>query len=124
MKKIIILLSLSILLFSCASGGKVMTADSFSEVSIGMTADDLQKKFGKPYSIKDLGEGEIEYTYIEKIHMGSRVLQERHYLIILKNGRVTATKTRDYSRPAYQRNSYEMQTSLNEEENEEALKQK
>jgi len=116
MKKIIVILSLSILLFSCASGGKVMTAEKFSEVSIGMTSDDLNKKFGKPYSIKDLGEGEVEYIYIEKIHMGSRVLQERHYLIILKNERVTSTKTRYYSRPAYQRNSYEMQTSYNDKE--------
>ncbi|NGX28959.1 MAG: hypothetical protein K940chlam1_01149 [Candidatus Anoxychlamydiales bacterium] len=122
MRKILTILSLSILVFSCASGGKVMTAESFSEVSIGMSSDEMQKKFGKPYSIKDLGEGEVEYTYIEKIHMGSRVLQERHYLIILKNGRVTATKTRDYSRPAWQRNSYEMQTSYNKEEKE-AIKQ-
>lgn len=122
MRKILTILSLSILVFSCASGGKVMTAESFSEVSIGMSSDEMQKKFGKPYSIKDLGEGEVEYTYIEKIHMGSRVLQERHYLIILKNGRVTSTKTRDYSRPAWQRNSYEMQTSYNKEEKE-AIKQ-
>lgn len=122
MRKILTILSLSILLFSCASGGKVMTTESFSEVSIGMSSDEMQKKFGKPYSIKDLGEGEVEYTYIEKIHMGSRVLQERHYLIILKNGRVTATKTRDFSRPAWQRNSYEMQTSYNKEEKE-AIKQ-
>lgn len=113
MKKIIFILTVSLLAaWSCASGGKTMTAEGFSEISVGMTEKEVQQKYGKPYSIKDLGEGEIEYRYIEKVTIGrDRVLQEKHYLIILKNGKVTSTKTQILNRPVYERNSYEMQTS-------------
>lgn len=104
--------------FACASGGKVMTPEQFSEVSVGMTGDEVSKKFGSPYSIKNLGHGDFEYIYIEKVTIGEgRVLQEKHYLILFRNGRVTSTKTEILNQPAYQRNSYDMQTSYNEEEN-------
>lgn len=102
--------------FACASGGRVMTPEQFSQVSVGMTGDEVTKKFGSPYSIKNLGNGDFEYTYIEKVIIGeSRVIQEKHYLIIFRNGRVTSTKTQILNQPVYERNSYDMQTSYNEE---------
>ena len=115
MKKIILIFFMSfIFTWGCASGGKIMTAKDFSEVSIGMTEDELQKKFGKPYSINKIDNEEVEYIYNEKETIGrARVLQEKHYLIILKNGRVSSTNVRIFNRPIYERNSYEMQTSLN-----------
>ncbi len=110
MKNIFFSLVILLVFDGCASS-KVMTADSFSEITIGQSISEIQKKYGKPYSIKNLGAGEVEYIYIEKIFMGKRVLQEKHYLIIFKNGKVTSTKVRIFNRPAWQRNSYEMQTS-------------
>lgn len=111
MKNIVFLLSITFLsIWGCASS-KVMTAEEFSEISVGQTSDQIQKKYGKPYSIKNLGDNEVEYTYIERMPMGKRVLRETHYLIILKNGKVTSTQTRIYNRPSYEGNSYEMQTS-------------
>lgn len=116
-KNIFFFLSIALLsIWGCASGSKVMTIEDFSDISVGQTSDDIQKKHGKPYSIKNIGDNEVEYTYIERIPMGKRVLQERHYLIILKNGKVTSTQTRSFNRPVYERNSYEMQTSYNKEE--------
>jgi outer membrane protein assembly factor BamE (lipoprotein component of BamABCDE complex) len=107
-----ILMLIFLLFSSCASGGKVMSVDKFSEVSIGMTQQDLEKKLGRPYSVKDLGNGEIEYTYIQKDDFGARgVIEERHYLITIKDGKVTNTQTKIFNRPAYERNSYEMQTT-------------
>jgi len=117
MKKMMIILSLSLLsLWGCASGGKVMTAQTFSDVSVGMTDKEVKDKFGRPFAVKHLENGEVEYRYIEKVHYGPRVIEERHYLIILKNGKVISTKAEDFTRPIYERNSYEMQTSYNEED--------
>ena len=121
MKNVFFLSAIAFISFwGCASGSKVMTADEFSEVSVGQSGDEIQKKHGKPYSIKNLGNNEVEYTYIERMPMGKRVLQEKHYLIILKNGKVTSTQTRTFNRPVYERNSYEMQTSLNEDKKEDS----
>jgi len=119
MKNTFFFLSIMFLaLFGCASGSKVMTAEQFSEISIGQTSQDIEKKYGKPYSVKHISDTEVEYTYIERAQMGKRVVQEKHYLIILKNGRVSSTQIRTFNRPAWQINSYEMQTSLNEAINE------
>ncbi len=117
MKNIFFGLSIVLLaLLGCASGSKIMNAEGFSEISVGQTADDIQKKHGRPYSIKTLGPNEVEYVYIERMPMGKRVLRETHYLIILKNGKVSSTQTRTYNRPSYEGNSYEMQTSFKKDE--------
>ncbi|HEU63809.1 MAG: hypothetical protein KR126chlam4_01074 [Candidatus Anoxychlamydiales bacterium] len=124
MKNVFFFLSIAFLSFwGCASGSKVMTAEEFSEISVGQTSDDIQKKHGKPYSIKRLGDNEVEYTYIERLPMGKRVLRETHYLIILKNGKVTSTQVRTFNRPVYERNSYEMQTSYKGDDEKEANKE-
>lgn len=116
-KSFIFILGLSIFaIFGCASGGKVMSQEAFSQVSVGMTYQEVTHQLGRPYSMKNLGNGEIEYKYIEKIIVGrSNVIQERHYLILFKNGRVTSTKINYLNRPSYEGNSYEMQTSYNKE---------
>ncbi|MFA6119559.1 MAG: outer membrane protein assembly factor BamE [Parachlamydiales bacterium] len=114
MKKNILCFLLLLLISSCAAGGKVLTSDKVSEVTIGMSVQDLESKLGKPYSIKNLSNGQTEYTYIQKDDFGDRgVLQERHYIITIEKGKVVNTETKILNRPAYERNSYEMQTTSN-----------
>jgi len=109
-----IFLVLALIVLSCASGGKILTQEEFCQITVGMTSSEVEKKYGKPFSIRDLGNSEIEYKYIEKVTIGkARVIQEKYYIIIFKNGRVTSTKTQIFNRPVYERNSYEMQTSYN-----------
>lgn len=115
MKKILSILFL-ITFISCASGNRVMTADEYYQVEIGMSTKEVKQKFGKPYSKKNLGAGSIEYKYIERIIAGNRVLQERHYLIVFTNDKVSSKKIIELNRPVYERNSYEMQTSSTEKE--------
>jgi len=91
-----------------------MTSERFSEVSVGMSSSELEKKLGKPYSIRNLPNNEIEYTYIQKSDFGARgVLEERHYLIILRDNKVIRTDVKILNRPIYERDSYEMQTTFN-----------
>ena len=116
MNKLLFYSIISIFLLGCASGNKVATSDHFHEVSVGMSVKELKAKMGKPYSVKNLGDGYVEYKYIERLMAANRVLEERYYLFIVKNGRVTSKKQVDMNRPVYERNSYEMQTSSNEDE--------
>ena len=109
--KYLLLILTSILFISCSAGSKVIDSDKFYEVEIGMSIKELKEKLGDPYSVKSLGNGEVEYKYIERLYAADRVLQERHYLFILKNGKVVSKKVIDLNRPVYERNSYEMQTS-------------
>lgn len=111
-------LSLILLLtFSCVGGGRIMTTDQYCQISVGMTTKEFVHRFGRPYCLRNLGYGEIEYEYIEKMIIGEcRVLQEKHYLILFKNDRVVSTKIIYLNQPSYERNSYEMQTSYNKDE--------
>lgn len=104
------------MIWGCASGGKIMTEDAFSQVTAGMSYKEVTNKLGKPYSIKNLSNFEVEYKYIEKIvASNAKVFQEKHYFVVFKNGRVINTKVVYLNRPSYEENSYEMQTSFNKE---------
>jgi len=97
---------------SCAVGHHVMTMDSYTQVPIGLPVNELKKTAGKPYSIRHMDEGKDKYEYIERIFMGDKVIEERHYYFIIKDGRVVSKQIQEEKPPPFQvPNSYEMQTS-------------
>ena len=105
------ILALSLFAASCASGGSAYAMSSFYEIPIGSTEDEVIATVGKPYSIKQCQDGSVEYLYIERIKAGYRNLEERRYVIILKEGKVVSKELKQSSPPAYQFDSYEMQTT-------------
>ena len=65
-----------------------MTRDGYSEVQVGMSAHEIESKFGKPYSIiSKVGDQEI-YEYIERLTMGTQVVEQRRYYIVIAGGKV------------------------------------
>jgi hypothetical protein len=113
MKKLIF--SYFLLLIGCMSGHKIMTMDSFSDVPIGATEQQLIKNMGSPYAIYKLDNGDLNYEYIERISANDRVIEERHYFFLIRNGKVESKSTDTRTRaPLQQRNSFELQTSQNE----------
>ena len=101
---------------ACAAGHSMMTMDKYSEISVGTTREELKEKAGKPYSIKKIGDHEEIYEYIERINVENRFVERRHYLFIIKNGKITSKKvTQEEPPPLEFRNSYELQTSQNKE---------
>lgn len=77
-----------IFLVGCAMNSEIMTRDRYVEVEIGTTTYDLEKQFGKPYKITSKGEGKETYEYIEKITMGTQVIEQRRYYIVIQDGKV------------------------------------
>jgi outer membrane protein assembly factor BamE (lipoprotein component of BamABCDE complex) len=106
-----------ILLTACASGGGIMTMDSFDFVEIGASKEEVIEKAGTPYSISKKPDGSEEYEYIERIKVGNRNLETRRYLITVKEGKVVSKKV-DTSTPLpyylESFDSYDMQTSQND----------
>ena len=86
MKKLFFLFLL--FLFSCATNPAMMTRDQYVGVSIGMNVSEVQQSFGKPYQIISRGHGEEIYQYIEKITMGTEVIEQRSYYIVIQDGKV------------------------------------
>lgn len=113
MKKILFLFPL-LLFLGCASGGKMMTMESYSDLPVGISSDELVKERGDPYTVTRSGENEI-YEYIERISAFDRVIMIRHYFFTVRDGRIIEKQVKE-EKPYVFRDSYELQTSLNGEE--------
>jgi outer membrane protein assembly factor BamE (lipoprotein component of BamABCDE complex) len=115
-------LSLGVLLaiaISCSMGGPMVTWESFSEVPVGATQNEVVQTVGKPYAIHSREDGSLEYEYIERFKVGYRNMQTRRYYIIIKDGKVVSKRYDQNSPlPYYLENfdSYEMQTTQNGQE--------
>ncbi len=105
------------LITSCASGGKVVTQESFSEIERGITVTQLKGQLGSPNEIKKLASGDEEYIYFERIQANKEVVELRHYIFIIKQGKVFDKKMRFMKQPLpyriLERNAYDLQTSQN-----------
>ncbi len=110
-------------LFLSACGHRVMTAESFSDIPIGTSKEELKKMAGSPYRVKKKKNGDEVYEYVEKFKVGDRTLTERHYYLIVRDGRVAEKKAASDSPPPFATDSYDMQTSSLEEESQEASSQ-
>lgn len=106
------------ILVACASGGRMITMDSFHEVPIGVSETEVVAVVGKPYAIRNKEDGTVEYEYIERIKIGYRNMDTRRYFIILKDGKVIDKRVKDASPLPYYLesfDSYDMQTTQNSE---------
>lgn len=99
------------ILVSCSLGGKAVTMDAFYEVDLSNTTPQVVAILGKPYAIHDKGDGSVEYEYIERIKIGGRDAESRHYFILIKNGVVVSKRVKQSIPLPYGFDSYEMQTT-------------
>ena len=109
MKKGIV--SLLFALSACASGGSMMTNHAFFDIPIGSKESEVVATAGEPYAIHHKEDGSVEYEYIERFKVGGRDPQERHYFLLIKNGKVVSKRVDQSSPPPYIFDSYEMQTT-------------
>lgn len=65
-----------------------MSRETYSDVDVGMTSKDLEERFGKPYQVYSKGDNTETYEYIERITMGTQVVEQRRYYIVIENGKV------------------------------------
>jgi hypothetical protein len=100
-----------ILLSACASGGSLMTNQAFFDIPIGSSQNEVIATAGEPYAIHKKEDGSVEYEYIERFKVGARETQERHYFLLIKDGKVVSKRVDQSSPPPYIFDSYEMQTT-------------
>jgi hypothetical protein len=109
LKKLFTLLCL--FLCSCATGGPVLSVCGFYEVPIGATQEEMIAQSGDPVAIRRFDDGTIEYEFIERFKVGARILTERHYFILVRDGVVVSKRMKEISPTPFGYDSYEMQTT-------------
>lgn len=102
------------LLASCALGGKPVTMDAFYDIDLCTSTPQVIAALGKPYAIHKKDDGSVEYEYIERIKIGARDAEERHYFILIKDGTVVSKRVKQSSPLPYGFDSYDMQTTQSE----------
>ncbi|PIS02175.1 MAG: hypothetical protein COT85_06480 [Chlamydiae bacterium CG10_big_fil_rev_8_21_14_0_10_42_34] len=113
MKKLIPLFILS----ACSLGGRMVTMEEFSEIDISTTSEQVVSSLGEPYAVHKKADGTVEYEYIERITIGSRYAEERHYFIVMKEGKVVSKRVNQSSPLPYGFDSYDMQTTQQSQTN-------
>ena len=88
-----------------------MTTSSFHEIPLGSTDSEVVSLAGKPYAIRKQSDGSLEYEYIERISAGGRDMEERHYYLLIKDGKVISKRMKQGGPTPYGFDSYEMQTT-------------
>jgi hypothetical protein len=105
------LIAIFLCISACSSGGAMISMNSFYDIPIGASHTEVVSSLGKPYSVKRNDDGSEEYEYIERVKIGARSAEERHYYLQLKDGKVTSKKVKQSSPGPYLFDSYEMQTT-------------
>ena len=97
-----------------------MTMSTFYDIPMGASESEVVASVGKPYSVCKKEDGVVEYEYIERVKAGARDLEERRYVLVLKDGKVVSKHVKGSTPAPYLFDSYEMQTTQNtpSEENE------
>jgi len=98
MKKI--LAFLSVMLLAACSSGKPMTASLYSDVSIGMSVDQLTQMCGDPMEIKHHA-NEDEYIYVERMTLGQCRMAENYYSFFIQNGSIIRKSIKTQKPPAF-----------------------
>lgn len=109
MKKFFLLL----LIAGCASGSHVMTMNEFQDIPIGSTPEQIEEVAGTPFAIHHKKDGVVEYEYVEKLRLGARNLNERHYYLVIRDGQLVSKRVEQQSPGPYYFDSYQMQTTQN-----------
>lgn len=86
---------------SCFSRSTLMTKNRFDTIQVGDKLVEVEKQVGKPYQVRKLDNGAEEYEYVERIFLGNETVQENHYYLVIKNGRVVGKKYKTDLPPAY-----------------------
>lgn len=102
-------------LTACASGGSSISIQGFYDVPVGATSAEVVGALGSPITKKTLADGSIEYEYVERFKVGGRDLNERRYIIVLKDGKVISKRIQQTSPLPYGFDSYDMQTTQQNE---------
>jgi hypothetical protein len=100
-----------LMLFSCSSGGSMVTMQAFYEIPVGTSVSEVIATAGQPYAIHEKEDGSVEYEYIERFKVGSRYTEDRHLFLLIKDGKVVSKRVQQGSPAPYTFDSYDMQTT-------------
>lgn len=102
MKRMLSFLLLLSLCCSCFHRSAVMTQMGFSEIEPGMSIQEVEVKYGKPFAVHSRDGNSDIYEYVERIMNGPEVVTERRYYLIIANKKVVGKYMKYENAPAFE----------------------
>lgn len=84
-----------------ATSAFAMNRLQYNDLMLGTRGSAIVNKYGDPYSVRDLGNGTLEYEYVERISMNNELVYENHYILTIVNGQLVNKRIRQENRPPY-----------------------
>lgn len=88
----------------------------FAEIPLGASESEVMICAGQPYQVHKgrCGYEEFEFEYIERMTTGTKMMEQRHYYILFRDGKVVGKRMCFEDTPPFWINSYDLQTGYND----------
>jgi len=73
----------------------------FNDVMLGTPITEVTRRYGEPYAVYDLGDGVLQFEYIERVSMNNELVYVNYYYLTMTNDKVTSKCFREENRPPY-----------------------
>lgn len=101
MKKIFLMLACVLVGISCQRQ-TIMTQKNFAAIEPGTSIKEIEKIYGKPYSIHSRDIHSEIYEYIERIMIGPETAAQYRYYLIVSDGKVVGKYSKYSNPPAFE----------------------
>jgi hypothetical protein len=87
-KNFLYLVQALVLMYLTACNTPVMTPQGFESIQPGTPIEIVESQFGPPYEVDTLPNGFQEYTYIQRIPISPKVVDQVTYILYVCKGKV------------------------------------
>jgi hypothetical protein len=101
MKRFSWLILVALVCFACQRQS-IMTRQGFAAIEPGMSIKQVEKLYGKPFSIHSRDADSEIYEYIERMMMGPETVAQYRYYLIISKGKVVGKYSKYSNPPAFE----------------------
>lgn len=84
-RKILLRLFLTVSFLTSCATAPLMQESYFDQVATGVRIADIEASYGEPYEIRNLHNGMQEYTYIQRIDLGSSAVEQLEFIFLVNS---------------------------------------
>lgn len=80
----------------------LMKESYFNEVALGTEISHIERIYGEPYEVHLLSDGRQEYSYIQRIELGSSSVEQMEFIFTVDQGKVIGKEHKRHGTSCFQ----------------------
>ncbi len=86
--KLVLSIIICLLFTGCIQKQAMMTSRGYASINVGISIYEIKNKYGPPYAIHSKDSTSEVYEYIERITLGTQIVEQMRYYLIVSKGKV------------------------------------